>query len=119
MLTFAVATEARTVEFSGYTWTVKDVSLGGPGPNRWSDSTESVWIDNDGKLHLKVRQIAGQWYSAEVTMRQSLGHGRYEFMLETDTEAYDPGNVPEPGAAAVMGFGVVTFLKKRTHRRGR
>jgi len=82
--------EARTVDFSGYTWHVKDVSLGGPGPNRWSDSTDSVWVDNDGKLHLKVRKIGSRWYSSEVTMQQSLGHGRYEFMLETNTEAYDP-----------------------------
>ncbi len=92
-MTFAVVAEARTVDFSGYTWAVKNVSLGGPGPNRWSDSTDSVWVDVDGKLHLKVRQIAGQWYSSEVTMLQSLGHGRYEFMLETNTEAYDPGIV--------------------------
>ncbi len=90
---FAATAEARTVEFSGYTWAVKAVPLGGPGPNRWSDSTDSVWVDEAGKLHLKVRQIGGQWYSSEVTMLQSLGHGRYEFMLETNTETYDPGIV--------------------------
>ncbi len=92
-MTFTAVADARTVEFSGYTWNVKNVSLGGPGPNRWSDSTDSVWVDVDGKLHLKVRKIAGQWYSAEVTMQPSLSHGRYEFMLETNTEAYDPGIV--------------------------
>jgi len=92
-LAFAVLAEARTVEFSGYTWAVKNVPLGGPGPNRWSDSTDSVWVDAEGKLHLKVRQIAGQWYSSEVTMQQSLSYGRYEFMLETNTETYDPGIV--------------------------
>ncbi len=93
MLLSTSTLHAKTVEFSGYTWDVKNVRSGGPGPNRWSDSADSVWVDSEGKLHLTVRKIGGRWNSTEVTLQQSLGHGRYEFMLETDTEAYDPNIV--------------------------
>ena len=46
---------AGTIEFSGYTWTIKD-SYGkhtGPGNNYFSGSKENVYVDANGKLHLR------------------------------------------------------------------
>jgi len=84
----------RTIEFSGYTWQVKS-SAGavGPGPNSFSDSTANVWVDNLGRLHLKLTYSKGRWYCAEVINTQSLGRGRYGFELDSAVDALDPNVV--------------------------
>lgn len=80
------AAGARQIEWSGYTWQVR--SSGGqeqgPGPNIFSDSTQSVWVDGNGDLHLKIRQDGnGKWYAAEIDMTESLSFGTYEWELSS------------------------------------
>ena len=80
--------KARTVEFSGYRWRVKDIRnyKKGPGPNFWSDSTENVRVDSDGGLHLKVTERNGNWYCAEIYLDRFLGYGEYVFYLSPQKE---------------------------------
>ena len=84
---------AQTIEWSGMTWDVKSGTGLGPGPNNWSDSQGSVWVDDQGNLHLIVRQENGIWYSSEIYSQDSLGYGSYEFRIESNTENYDPNVV--------------------------
>jgi len=57
----------KIIHFSGRDWTVKSSEEPvGPGPSFFSDSNESVWVDGNGFLHLKIRYINGHWNSAEV-----------------------------------------------------
>ncbi|HRH66765.1 MAG TPA: hypothetical protein PLU53_10750 [Bacteroidia bacterium] len=73
-----------TIEFSGYTWVIKE-SFGkhtGPGNNFFSGSRENVWVDEDGKLHLKLRYKDDRWYCSEVRMLKSLGYGKYVFYID-------------------------------------
>lgn len=73
---------ARTIEFSGRKWKVKASNQPvGPGPNYFSDSTESVWVDENGQLHLKVIHKDGKWHSAEVITTEPLGYGTYQFKV--------------------------------------
>ena len=84
----------RTVEFSGYQWQVKSSNEGvGPGPNYFSDSTDNVWVDSRGRLHLKLTYSNGRWYCAEVINTQSLGLGRYSFQLGSPVSDLDPNVV--------------------------
>ncbi len=85
--TFACA--QNTIQWSGMTWDVKNGNGLGPGPNNWSDDSNSVWVDGDGKLHLQVREHEGNWYSAEIISQETLGFGKYEFQIESDTASYD------------------------------
>lgn len=78
----------RTIEFSDFTWEVRD-RYGRPGPNEWSDSDKSVWVDEKGRLHLKIRKVGSKWYAAEVSTIASLGYGTYTFTVASDVEAYD------------------------------
>lgn len=87
------AIDAREIEFSGQTWTVKSGNARGPGPNAWSDSPESVFVDDAGDLHMKIRPINGRWHAAEIISEQAVGYGRYEFRLQTDPVAFDPNVV--------------------------
>ncbi len=79
----------KTIQWSDMTWTIKSGSGLGPGPNNWSDSADSVWVDVDGNLHLKIREHEGSWYCAEIIAQESLGYGDYEFRVSSDTESFD------------------------------
>jgi hypothetical protein len=86
---FARPAVATTIEFVGMTWNVKQGGPAGPGPNYWSDSSQSVWVDGQGQLHLQIRKIGNTWYSAEVSTQASLGHGAYLFQIASDVDTFD------------------------------
>jgi hypothetical protein len=82
---------ARTLQFSGYDWVVKTSDRRvGPGPNYFSDSGESISVDAQGRLHLRLTQRDGRWYCAEVISAQSFGYGTYRFYLDTTVDNLDP-----------------------------
>ena len=76
---------AGTIEFSGYTWTITD-SYGkhtGPGTNYFSGSKENVYVDPNGKLHLRLTMRNDKWYCPEVRMLNNLGYGSYIFHIDS------------------------------------
>lgn len=81
----------RTIQFAGYTWDVRATeSLEGPGPNYFSSTSEHVWVDDAGRLHLRVAPDAdGHWYAAEVTARAFLGYGVYRFTIDGRVDDLD------------------------------
>ncbi len=73
----------REITFQGQQWLVKaSRERVGPGPNYFSASPENVFVDPDGRLHLRIVQRAGRWHSAEVISRQTVGYGTYRFEIE-------------------------------------
>lgn len=93
-VSFAGTSAARTLNFSGYEWKVKS-SRGrvGPGPNSFSDSRDNVWVDTQGRLHLRITYRDDRWYCAEVISQQSFGYGTYRFYLDTRVDDLDPNIV--------------------------
>lgn len=83
---------SRTLEFSGYTWNVKN-SYYGPGPNWWTDSANDVYTDANGALHLSIINKGGTWYSSEVYLPSSLGYGTYRFVTDGNVDSFDPNVV--------------------------
>ncbi len=79
---------ARTVTFSGSTWTVRN-GFGGPGPNLFSDDPENVWVDAQGRLHLAITYRGGIWYCAEVISTQTVGYGGYGWVLDSRVDNLD------------------------------
>ncbi len=84
----------RTLWFAGRTWEVK-AGVHGPGPNAFSDSAESVWVDAQGALHLRLREIDGVWHSAEVRSTDCTRYGRHSFTVAPR---------PEPDPQVVLGI---------------
>ncbi len=82
-------TEGRIIQFAGRDWYVKAGVGMGPGPNNWSDDAESVWVDAAGKLHLKIRNIGGDWHSAEVYSVIPAGYGMHRFYVDTPMNNLD------------------------------
>ncbi len=94
---------ARTVQWSGYTWQVRDSGGNpqGPGPNIFSNSEENVFVDSGGDLHLKIRQgTNGKWLASEIDLNQSLSYGTYEFEVSSRYDQF---------ATNVVG-GLFTYL---------
>jgi hypothetical protein len=80
----------RWISFSGYDWWVKDSSgLIGPGPNYFSDSTNNVFIDDLGRLHLHITLRSNQWQCAEVVTKRTFGFGNYRFELDSPVNDID------------------------------
>lgn len=90
---FSPAT-ARDITFSGRTWIVTAGSLDDPAaPNRFSADSRSIFVDERGRLHLRLRHAGGTWYSAEIACTKPLGYGTYSFDVDTDLGALDPNIV--------------------------
>jgi hypothetical protein len=81
----------RLLQFSGYDWWVKSGGTGllGPGPNYVTDSTNNVWVDDLGQLHLKITSNANRWECAEIVSDRSFGYGSYRFELVSDVDVLD------------------------------
>lgn len=85
---------ARTITFAGQEWTVRSGS-GGPGPNQWSDSAESVWVDAEG-VHLKIRKIKDTWHCAEVLSVLPTRYGMHRFYIASRVDLLDKNVVASP-----------------------
>jgi hypothetical protein len=86
VLGWLFTTQAKEIQFGGYTWTVRS-GRGGPGPNAWD--AENVWLDASTNLHLKISQRDGKWSCAEITMQKRLGFGRYQFQTTGWIDRFD------------------------------
>jgi hypothetical protein len=82
---------ARQFNFSDYGWWVKSSAggLAGPGPNYFSDSTNNVWIDQQGSLHLKITYTNSQWQCAEIVSDRTFGYGQYRFTVNAPVDSLD------------------------------
>ena len=86
---------ARTIWWAGRTWTVKSGDAG-PGPNHWSDSTDSVRVDDDGALHLAIRREGSRWLAAEVTSTACTGFGLHRFYVDAALDELDENVIFAP-----------------------
>jgi hypothetical protein len=83
-------TTLRWIHFSGYDWWVKsNPGLLGPGPNYFSDSTNNVWIDALGQLHLRITNRSNEWQCAEIVSARTFGYGSYRFELGSSVNEMD------------------------------
>ncbi len=84
----------RWVSFSGYEWRVKSsTGLVGPGPNYFSNSTNNVWVDAQGQLHLRITNRSNQWQCAELVSARTFGYGSYRVELNSRVDNLDPNVV--------------------------
>ena len=71
--------------FSGYEWEIKHSEAPvGPGPNPFSNRADDVFIDPQGRLHLKIVEHDGIWYSTEVVSKMHMGYGTYRWTVTGD-----------------------------------
>ena len=84
----------RQISFAGYDWWVKtSAGLVGPGPNYFSDSTNNVWVDALGRLHLRITNRTNHWQCAEVVSHRTFGYGSYRFEVDSPVNNLNPNVV--------------------------
>ena len=54
LMMVGASSEAKTIRFSGYDWTVKAGIKIASGPNNWDEN--NVWVTQRGCLHLRLAQ---------------------------------------------------------------
>ncbi|QMT59661.1 glycoside hydrolase family 16 protein [Legionella sp. PC997] len=91
--------------FSNLTWCARD-GFGSPGPNLWSSN--NVWVDSKGWLHLKIIHNQGKWSCAELYTTTSLGFGEYWFYIVGQVDQLDPNVI----------FGLFNYPPKDTEPAG-
>jgi hypothetical protein len=81
----------RVITFAGHKWIVSETGERGktPGPNFFSSSEENVWVDRQGRLHLKITHSNGRWECAEVIRIGAVSHGEYTFRILSDINGFD------------------------------
>lgn len=71
----------KTIQFSGYEWTVsssadiRDGEISAYEPS-------NAWVDEQGHLHLLMAEEGGQWHCAGIRLTRSLGYGTYRFVVQ-------------------------------------
>ena len=93
--TSRMAVFPHNIQFSGYEWHAKlsPCLAIGPGPCCYGDSTNQVWLDNSGRLHLRASYSGYRWWSAEVISMRRFGFGRYVFFLDSSIDDLDANAV--------------------------
>lgn len=80
--------EAKTLLFSGMTWTVRPNGQGGPRNNNWCEA--NAFVDANGELHLRITKMKGnKWCAAEIVSDTRLGYGTYQFQLRSRVDLLD------------------------------
>jgi hypothetical protein len=77
-----------TVDWKGYTWTLRDGGTGGPGFGGWSDDNVTG-PDANGYLTMKITNAGSDPIGCQIAMSESLGYGRYVLVVEHDFSTLD------------------------------
>ncbi|MBS1826609.1 MAG: glycoside hydrolase family 16 protein [Acidobacteria bacterium] len=88
---FQATAKPKTVSFSGYEWDVVQEQTDSAGVMH-QNSASNVWTDDEGRLHMRIRREGEEWLCSEVSLRRSLGYGRYSFVL-SQAPVLEPGTV--------------------------
>lgn len=84
----------RIITFSGYTWQIDTYSSPAfAEPTRDNPTSQKVFVDDQGRLHLSISYEDGVWWSTEAVLTRSLGYGTYTFHLASPINDLDPSAV--------------------------
>ncbi|HBA84808.1 MAG TPA: hypothetical protein DCZ95_12005 [Verrucomicrobia bacterium] len=75
-----------TLRFAGREWVYID-GYYNPGPNFFS--TNSAFLDESGRLHLKLQWLDGKWHCAFIESPEPLGFGEYRWHLNNRVDRLD------------------------------
>ena len=81
----ASATPVTSINWAGYTWQITDYKGG-------SFTSDNVWVDTAGKLHMKLIYENGKWEGYNLILNNTVGYGTYKWNIDTDVGALEKAN---------------------------
>jgi hypothetical protein len=79
----------KRLHFSGYEWDIREVPSDRGGANKFFDA-RNAFTDSQGRLHLRIDKVSGEWKCAEVSLPRSLGYGSYSFVVQETSHLESP-----------------------------
>lgn len=80
----------RTISFAGYTWQIRSSPQPQQaGRNCYCSDARNVWVDAQGRLHLRIVFRDGIWTCAEIFTQDGFGYGTYTFEVSSNAGALD------------------------------
>lgn len=62
-----------------------------PNDNYWLATPQTIWTDDQGRLHLKATQLGGRWFAVGLnSVKNDYSYGTYQFVVDTPMDALDP-----------------------------
>ncbi len=81
------------ITWSGFAWTVSANGTEGPENDRLTNSSNAVYVDSRGRLHLNIVQLQGSWRSVELRSAYPVSYGRYRLVIDTATGGFSDRTV--------------------------
>ncbi|MEP7367133.1 MAG: hypothetical protein ABI972_28060, partial [Acidobacteriota bacterium] len=83
----------RTVRFGNQEWVIKSSRIpvypGPKTPNFFVEDSRNVFVDPQGRLHLRITRCGDAWCSSEIYTRARIGFGSYRVQLDTPVNGLD------------------------------
>jgi hypothetical protein len=73
------------ITWSGRSWTVMSSISQGPENDPLTNSSDAVYVDSHGRLHLNIIQLRDSWKSVELRTAAPISYGRYRLIIDTAT----------------------------------
>lgn len=91
--TYKTLNGVKSIQFSNYTWIIKESESEprGPRANLWS--ADNVCVSRSGNLEMSIRNKQGKWYASEIYLPKSQGYGTYTFSVTSDLYNLDTNAV--------------------------
>lgn len=83
----------RTVNLGDYSWRVKGSGYYGPGPNHFFDTNDQVWVDENDRLHMTIKNRGQFWSSSEIAAEEIMGYGDYRLTVVGRLDDWAPNVV--------------------------
>ncbi len=77
---------------SGMSWEVRE-SPGPPGNRCWGSTSQSVSVDPEGLIHLRLAEVDGRWCQAELAAPGPASYGRHRFQVISRLDRLHPSVV--------------------------
>jgi hypothetical protein len=80
----------RVLQWAGHSWLVYPVDQQGPESVPLSNSPKAVYVDSQGRLHLRITKVGGIWRSVELQSLDPVSYGTFHMTIDTKTALFDP-----------------------------
>lgn len=81
-----------TIHWKGQDWILHS-GHSAPGNNYWDDTGNGVWVDDQNRLHLTIKNSDGVWKCTEVSSQRKYLYGTFTWTVASPVYTFDKNSV--------------------------